>query len=157
MPHVEAAERAKRDLEEVRARHDPDGLAEDVPEDDPERHRGRVGRGEEAETQVDPRVRQREERDDQEADPGLEGVLDPLQRSLGGLGGVLQLDDRRLLLSVGPRLLVLDGNETSQIEGASTAEVNAIIAEFIDDYASVRRYLVDHGLMDRQAGIYWRL
>lgn len=35
-------------------------------------------------------------------------------------------------------------------------EVNAIIAEFIDDYASVRRYLVDHGLMERQAGVYWR-
>ena len=36
-------------------------------------------------------------------------------------------------------------------------EVNAIIAEFINDYASVRRYLVDHGLMDRGAGVYWRV
>jgi hypothetical protein len=36
-------------------------------------------------------------------------------------------------------------------------EVNAIIAEFINDYASVRRYLVDHRLMDRQAGVYWRV
>jgi|SRR5438067_4957967 len=36
-------------------------------------------------------------------------------------------------------------------------EVNAIIAEFINDYASVRRYLVDHHLMERRAGVYWRV
>ena len=36
-------------------------------------------------------------------------------------------------------------------------EVNAIIAEFINDYASVRRYLVDHHFMDRKAGVYRRL
>ena len=39
----------------------------------------------------------------------------------------------------------------------SELEVNAIIAEFINDYASVRRYLVDYGLMDRGAGVYWRV
>jgi len=36
-------------------------------------------------------------------------------------------------------------------------EVNAIIAEFANDYASVRRYLVDHGLMERRASVYWRV
>ena len=36
-------------------------------------------------------------------------------------------------------------------------EVNAIIAEFINDFASVRRYLVDYRIMDRQAGVYWRV
>ena len=36
-------------------------------------------------------------------------------------------------------------------------EVNAIIAEFINDYASVRRYLVDYRFMDRHAGVYWRI
>ena len=36
-------------------------------------------------------------------------------------------------------------------------EVNAIIAEFINDFASIRRYLVDHGLMERRASIYWRV
>ncbi len=35
-------------------------------------------------------------------------------------------------------------------------EVNAILAEFHDDYASLRRYLVDEGFMDRRAGVYWR-
>jgi hypothetical protein len=39
------------------------------------------------------------------------------------------LDDRRLLLSVGSRLLVLDGSEANEVEGASSAEVNAIIAD----------------------------
>src|SRR5579859_1617612 len=39
----------------------------------------------------------------------------------------------------------------------SELEVNAIIAEFINDYASVRRYLVDNRLMDRKAGVYWRV
>jgi hypothetical protein len=36
-------------------------------------------------------------------------------------------------------------------------EVNAIMAEFINDYASVRRYLVDHGLMERRSSVYWRV
>ena len=39
----------------------------------------------------------------------------------------------------------------------SELEVNAIIAEFINDFASIRRYLVDHGLMERRASIYWRV
>ncbi len=39
----------------------------------------------------------------------------------------------------------------------SELEVNAIVAEFHNDYASVRRHLVDHGLMDRHAGLYWRV
>lgn len=39
----------------------------------------------------------------------------------------------------------------------SELEVNAIIAEFFNDYASVRRYLVDHRLMERQASVYWRV
>src|SRR3981081_340036 len=37
----------------------------------------------------------------------------------------------------------------------SELEVNAIIAEFINDYASIRRYLVDNGLTDRRARDHW--
>lgn len=37
------------------------------------------------------------------------------------------------------------------------AEVNAILAEvFPDDVAALRRYLVDGGFLDREAGEYWR-
>ena len=35
-------------------------------------------------------------------------------------------------------------------------EVNATVGAFFNDYASLRRYLVDEGFLDRDAGIYWR-
>jgi hypothetical protein len=36
-------------------------------------------------------------------------------------------------------------------------EVNAILRAWHDDYAALRRYLVDEGLLDRQnGGEYWR-
>ena len=35
-------------------------------------------------------------------------------------------------------------------------EVNAIVGAFFNDYASLRRYLVDEGFLDREAGVYWR-
>ena len=38
----------------------------------------------------------------------------------------------------------------------SEAEVNERLAAFHDDYASLRRYLVDEGLLDRDSGQYWR-
>ncbi len=36
-------------------------------------------------------------------------------------------------------------------------EVNAIIQRRHDDAATLRRYLVDEGLLDRAAGEYWRI
>lgn len=36
-------------------------------------------------------------------------------------------------------------------------QVNAIIARHHPDYASLRRYLVDAGLMQRAEGVYWRV
>src|SRR3954454_20731745 len=35
-------------------------------------------------------------------------------------------------------------------------EVNALLAVWHDDYAALRRYLVDGGLLSRDAGLYWR-
>jgi hypothetical protein len=35
-------------------------------------------------------------------------------------------------------------------------EVNAMVGAFFNDYASLRRYLVDEGFLDREAGVYWR-
>jgi hypothetical protein len=35
-------------------------------------------------------------------------------------------------------------------------QVNAVIRELHDDYAALRRYLVDEGLLSREAGVYWR-
>jgi hypothetical protein len=34
--------------------------------------------------------------------------------------------------------------------------VNAILRSFYDDYVTLRRYLIDAGLMAREDGIYWR-
>jgi len=35
-------------------------------------------------------------------------------------------------------------------------EVNAIVGAFFTDHASLRRYLVDEGFLDRDHGEYWR-
>lgn len=35
-------------------------------------------------------------------------------------------------------------------------EVNDLLGAFHDDYASLRRYLVDEGLLTREGGRYWR-
>ena len=35
-------------------------------------------------------------------------------------------------------------------------EVNALLAEWHADVAALRRYLVDEGLLTREAGVYWR-
>jgi hypothetical protein len=35
-------------------------------------------------------------------------------------------------------------------------EVDALLRAWHDDYVAVRRYLIDEGLMSREAGVYWR-
>ena len=35
-------------------------------------------------------------------------------------------------------------------------EVNVIVGRFLNDYAALRRYLVDEGFLDREHGVYWR-
>jgi hypothetical protein len=35
-------------------------------------------------------------------------------------------------------------------------EVNVIVGAFFNDYAAIRRYLVDEGFLDRDHGAYWR-
>lgn len=37
------------------------------------------------------------------------------------------------------------------------SEVNKALLAFHDDYASLRRYLVDEGFLTREAGVYWRI
>ena len=38
----------------------------------------------------------------------------------------------------------------------SEQAVNAILVRRHDDYAALRRYLVDAGMLDRAHGVYWR-
>jgi hypothetical protein len=35
-------------------------------------------------------------------------------------------------------------------------EIDAILRAWYDDHATIRRYLIDEGLMAREAGVYWR-
>ena len=56
------------------------------------------------------------------------------------------------------RLLLLDCISQSFEPGRrySEAEVNAVLRALHDDYAALRRYLVDEDFLSREAGYYWR-
>lgn len=56
------------------------------------------------------------------------------------------------------RLVVLDHLAQAFEPGHRYAEpeVNARIEGFHPDYATLRRYLVDEGFLNREGGIYWR-
>ncbi len=59
----------------------------------------------------------------------------------------------------GKRLVVLDWLAQDFEPGVryDEREVNAIIQRRHDDAATLRRYLVDEHLLDRAAGVYWRI
>lgn len=56
------------------------------------------------------------------------------------------------------RLLVLDHMAQSFEPGKtySEIEVNAALRGFDDDFAALRRYLVDEELLTRENNVYWR-
>ena len=56
------------------------------------------------------------------------------------------------------RLVVLDYLATLFEPGErySEKQVNALLGQLHDDYAALRRYLVDEGFLSREAGVYWR-
>ena len=56
------------------------------------------------------------------------------------------------------RAIVLDFLAQSFEPGARypEREVNRILSRFHDDYAMLRRYMVDEGFMERDRGEYWR-
>ncbi|HET9860989.1 MAG TPA: DUF2087 domain-containing protein [Nocardioidaceae bacterium] len=56
------------------------------------------------------------------------------------------------------RLVVLD-HIAQRFEPGRTypeAEVNEVLMGFHDDYAALRRYLVDEQFLTREANVYWR-
>ena len=59
---------------------------------------------------------------------------------------------------LGKRLVVLDWLAQDFEPGTHYSEsmVNLIIGRHHADTAALRRYLVDHGFLDRHAGEYWR-
>ena len=57
------------------------------------------------------------------------------------------------------RLLVLD-RIAQEFELGRTypeAEVNEVLRGYHDDYAALRRYLVDEAFLTRDGGVYWRI
>ncbi len=56
------------------------------------------------------------------------------------------------------RLVLLDrlAQQFEPGEVYSEPEVNARVRRCHDDYAAVRRHLVDEGFLDRRDGYYWR-
>jgi hypothetical protein len=56
------------------------------------------------------------------------------------------------------KLVILDRLAQEFDVGArySERQVNAILRRFHEDVASLRRFLVDEGFLDREAGEYWR-
>jgi hypothetical protein len=56
------------------------------------------------------------------------------------------------------RLVILDRLAQEFVVGTRypEREVNRILRRFHDDVAALRRYLVDEGFLDREAGEYWR-
>ena len=77
-----------------------------------------------------------------------------LQNFVGGDGRVASLPAR-----AAKRKLVLEYVTATRLEPKreySEREVNAVLEEFHDDYVTLRRYLVDEGLLERNAGVYRR-
>jgi hypothetical protein len=71
------------------------------------------------------------------------------------------IQDGRLVIMPTKRaklLLVLD-HLAQEFELGTTypeREVNTVLEGYHDDFASLRRYLVDEGFLTRQDGVYWR-
>jgi 8-oxo-dGTP pyrophosphatase MutT (NUDIX family) len=84
------------------------------------------------------------------ADPKVAAVLRAFLRG----GRLVQMPT-----VAGKRRIVLEYIASTFEPGVRYAErqVNAVLAAWYDDYAALRRYLVDGGLLAREAGEYWRI
>jgi hypothetical protein len=78
---------------------------------------------------------------------------DVLARFLGADGRLAVVPTKR-----NKRLVVLDHIAQRFEPGRRYAEteVNEVLTGFHDDYAALRRYLVDERFLQREAGVYWR-
>jgi hypothetical protein len=86
-------------------------------------------------------------------------------RTVGGMADQDVVDrfvqDGRLVIMPtkrSKRLLVLDHVAQSFEPGRTypESEVNEVLRRFHDDYAALRRYLVDELFLTREGGVYWR-
>src|SRR5215471_12999302 len=85
------------------------------------------------------------------------GVSDPAVQKV--LRAYLSDGRLRLMPRAGAkRRIVLDYLATQFEPGVrySEAQVNAVLRVYHDDFAALRRYLIDEGLLSRENGLYWR-
>ena len=85
------------------------------------------------------------------------GVSDPAVQKV--LRTYLSDGRLRLMPRAGAkRRIVLDYLATQFEPGVrySEAQVNAVLRVYHDDFAALRRYLIDEGLLSRDNGLYWR-
>jgi hypothetical protein len=88
-----------------------------------------------------------------EPDPADEKETDPVLRIFMKGGRLASIPATH-----SKRLVVLDRIAQEFEPGRRYAEcdINDALAAFHPDYATLRRYLVDEGFLNREAGIYWR-
>jgi hypothetical protein len=81
-------------------------------------------------------------------------VKSVLDRSLEEVVHIPQPD-----ISAGVELIILEklAEEFEPDQRYTEKQVNQILLEFHEDVASLRRMMIDHKLMAREKGIYWRL
>jgi hypothetical protein len=93
---------------------------------------------------------QREPDEPPDADPNRAAVLRAFLRD----GRIVQLPAARA-----KRRILLEHVVTAFEPGVRYAEreVDAILRAWYDDHATIRRYLVDEGLLTRERGVYWRI
>jgi hypothetical protein len=85
-----------------------------------------------------------------DTDPGRAAVLRAFVRD----GRIVQMPAAR-----GKRRVLLEHIVSTFEPGVRypEREVDATLRAWHDDYAMLRRYLIDEGLMARDAGVYWRI
>lgn len=91
--------------------------------------------------------------------PAAEEDLDP-DRAKAAVLRVFVRDGRilRMPAARSKRRIILEHLAASFEPGVRYPEraVDAILRAWYDDHASLRRYLIDEGLMSREDGVYWR-
>jgi hypothetical protein len=91
---------------------------------------------------------------------GTVAIMEPDRQREAVLRTFLDSDGRLLGMpaKMSKRRFVLEHVVCAFEPGVKYAEleVNAILRSFYDDYAALRRYLIDAGLMAREDGFYWR-
>ena len=68
-------------------------------------------------------------------------------------GRIVQLPARQKKRMV---LLVWLADHSRPGQRYTEAQVSELLSRYYDDYATLRRLLVDHELMQRKGGLYWR-